>query len=118
MEVKLFELRDIGTHIPLIAIKIEAGFALPERANLILRRAGYSDETIQGLDGHRLILVGKADGGRFYYDPYDWCDRTFKTAHLELQENWDSYQNGDLIDVRYLLGESEEPCESELRLLY
>jgi hypothetical protein len=35
------------------------------------------------------------------------------TAHKYLQENWDSVQNGQVLDVEYILGETDSPKISE-----
>ena len=98
MEIKLFEIRDVATFIPAIAISLE-------RADgYLVRRAGY---------GHRCIMLGRLEGGRFSYDPYDWDNRTFHTAHKHIEQNWDSLVSEQVIDVEFILGETSAPKPSE-----
>lgn len=98
MEIKKFELRDYMTFIPIIAIKISGA------DGWLARRAGYESSC---------ILMGRLEGSAFHYDPYQWRDRTFQTAHHALIAKWDTLKDGDLIDVSFELGETKTPCESE-----
>lgn len=111
METKLFELRDVGTFIPLLCIKPQAGedfltSPLSFTAKMAWRY-GYRDA--------RAVIVTHMGEPRrgCHVDPYDWNDRTFKSAHLYIEEHWDELKSGALIDVRVILGETTEPCESE-----
>lgn len=108
METKLFEVRDRGTCMSVIAIKIDA-LGSEDRERKILRHAGY---------GRALILFGTAKGGPFYYDPYSWGnERTRFTAHKYVEQNWDDLSSGEVIDVPFILGESTELMGSDLDLL-
>lgn len=104
MRTKILELRDKATFIPVVAVKM-----MPDAANerYLLRRAGYST------DGNPLVLLTRADGGKSAYDPYDWGDRTFHTAHLYIEEHWNELEDGDVVDVEFILGETKERKLSE-----
>lgn len=100
MNVKLFELRDHATFIPAIAIQVSGD------DGWLAQRAGYGP--------YRMVLFSRLDGGgRLEYDPFAWGDRTFHVAHKYIQDNWEELEDGDLIDVRWILGETEKPCRSE-----
>jgi hypothetical protein len=106
METKLFELRDYGTFIPLLCIKPSSTSGTAFEAKMAWRY-GYKDS-------RAVIVTHMSDPNRgCKVDPYDWGDRTFQTAHLYIEEHWDELRSGALIDVRFILGESIAPCESE-----
>ncbi len=75
-----------------------------------MQRAGYSFE-------YPLILFGPLNGGRFAYDPYQqeggMLIRTRCVAHNYVQEHWSELKDGDVIDVEYILGETQHPKVSE-----
>ena len=101
-ETKFFELRDEGTFVPLVAIRVRAGGG---RVGALARRAGYRDS----------VLVTSLNGGRkAHADPYAHGGRTLVAAHHYIKEQWDRLIDGALIDVRVILGEESEPCQSEL----
>jgi hypothetical protein len=48
------------------------------------------------------------------YDPYDWVgDRTKPHAHQFIMEHWQELRDGDVIDVQFILGETDSPKVSE-----
>ena len=98
METKLFEIRDRGTFIPVLAVSIsdEDGF--------LAKRAGF---------GSRCIQVVHFAHGKTSYDPYGWDNRTMKNAHAFIEKNWDDLKNEEVIDVEFILGETKEPKKSE-----
>lgn len=101
METKTFEVRDRATFIPMLAIEVSGA------DGYLARSAGYGDA---------LILMGRLSGGQFSYDPFYWPDRTFYNAHRYIQENWETLKDGDVIDVRFILKETDALCESEQKL--
>lgn len=120
MEVKLFEVRDRGTFIPTVAIKLEYGFddrtALSERH--LLRRCGYAEVQINPLlntPHEPYVLFGylRGDGSSLHYDPHAWPNRTMATAHRHVIERWNDLESGEVIDVEHILGETPEPKLSE-----
>jgi hypothetical protein len=106
MQTKLFELRDRATFVPVLAVKVEAA---NEFECYLLRRSGYS------LPSDLIILTGLAGGlDKSTCDPYDWgSNRTRLFAHKYIAENFDKLQSGQVIDVEFILGETEKPKESE-----
>jgi len=104
METKLFELRDKGTFIPIMCTRVSDEASENDQENWLLRRAGF-----------RSILTHLTSFNRHqsHYDPYDWGDRTYKTAHDYIHKNWHSLKPGQVIDVEFILEEKPEPKESE-----
>jgi hypothetical protein len=105
MEVKCLEIRDEGTFIPVICIR-----PAPENEaqRYLLRRDGYSG----GPDEPCIILIDAQCHG-CAYDPYDWPNRTKRTAHDHIRDNWNTLKDGDVIDVEFILGETKTPKLSE-----
>ena len=97
VEVKLFEVRDRATHIPVMATRVMASVR-PE--DYPLRRAGFSV-------GEFYVLLTKLAGETTHYDPYDWrCGRTLAVAHDHIIQFWDDLASGDVLDAEFILGES------------
>jgi len=99
MEVKILEVRDVGTFIPVLCIR-----PVPENEEqrYLLRRDGY-----RGDENERCIIVVKAQCRGCSYDPYNWPlgPRTMPNAHLYIEKNWHNLRDGDVIDVEFILGE-------------
>lgn len=110
MTTKLFEVRDKGTFLPVIATELQA--INPQDAYL-LARAGYGQGHGPGGDGARYVLLARLAGGVVKFDPYDWGDRTMSVAHNYIVNNWDVLVSGSVVDVEFILGESTEPKRSE-----
>ncbi|MBI1188267.1 MAG: hypothetical protein GC206_13215 [Alphaproteobacteria bacterium] len=101
MEVKLIEIRDRATFIAAWAFKTESH----ERTQqYLLRRCGWEP------DG---VIMGRLDSGSGQAGPYDWNDRTMTTAHVWLCKHFDEVENGAVVDVEFILGETREPKRSE-----
>lgn len=98
METKLIEVRDRMTCMPVLAVTV-AGTDGP-----VARHAGFNARMVYCID----LTAQKAA-----YDPYCWNDRTRRTAHLWLQDNWDAVQPGSVVDVRVILGEADAPAAAE-----
>ena len=106
MEIKVLELRDSGTFIPVICIRPVPG---NEAQRYLLRRDGYSGDESEGC-----IIMIDAQCRGVAYDCYDWEDRRTKgTAHNFIAEHWSELKDGDVIDVQFILGETEKPKPSE-----
>lgn len=105
MEVKLFELRDSATFMPVMAAKIN-----PTNVSEIwmLKRMGYSADSVRPL-----IVLWRLSGGEAGADPYYHGSRTMNTAHQHMIEHWDELESGQVIDVAFLLGETATPKISE-----
>ena len=87
MKTKLFELRDRGTFIPVLAVQLSPSDDFSE--NWLMRRAGF------GPDGDCVILCRLECSGTVRnatYDPYAWGanPRTFSVAHDFIMKNFDA----------------------------
>ena len=105
METKLFEIRDAGTFIPVIAICPQAGGWSTEEHYLI-RRCGYHRPTVllSYLDGHRPLNN----------DPYDWTGcNTMRQAHLYIEQHWFTLVSGEVIDIEFIRGDTPTKKVSE-----
>ena len=106
METKLIEIRDEGTMIIALCVNMNPTTEFQRRA---LRRYGYP------CDGRPNILITHASGGfKANNDPYSWGGRTWPVAHNYIIENWGNLNDGDVVDVSFILGETTEPKVSEL----
>jgi hypothetical protein len=107
MEVKCLEIRDSMTFIPVICIR---PVAYNDRQRYLLRRDGYRADA-----GERCIIMIDAQCRGVAYDCYDWPGntRTKKVAHNYIAEHWASLNDGDVIDVEFILGETKEKKLSE-----
>ena len=120
--VKLFEVRDRATFIPVMAVKLMHGGAGDPHAGaerFLLRRAGYDASQIDplaqepfGLSPY-VLLIRLAIGGA-HYDPYSWDGgRTMRIAHMHIIEHWNELASGQVLDVEFILGEKPAPKLSE-----
>jgi len=119
MQMKLLELRDEGTFIPILAVNmnpdIRGGIApnpndeAHTRQRYLLRRCGYP------CDGRPNIAITalNANGGECWNDPYGWGGRTYPVAHKYIIEHWTELRDGDVVDVSFILGETATPKVSE-----
>lgn len=105
MDARTYEIRDEGTHIPALAIRLRPQTA---RDHALLARAGYGLAPTE--QSKYVILICLADM-RAQHDPFEWPNRTMHVAHLHIREAWPP--NGAVVDVQYILGETEQPKESE-----
>ena len=101
MNVKFFEIRDKGTFIPALAIEISGA------SSWLARRAGF---------GNAMIILIHLTGMRCQYDPYSWGDRTMRTAHDHIANTWETQPSGAVVDVQFVLGETDAPKVSEVGL--
>lgn len=131
MEVKLIEIRDRNTFLPALAVSLDITTdpehwvtghealareeARMERERYLLRRCGYSRERIEpGTSEPYVVLTPlRADGSPCRYDEYGWGDRTYQITHQWLLNNWSTVCSGDVVDVEFILGEAQEPKQSE-----
>jgi hypothetical protein len=110
MICKTVELRDRGTFVPALAIKLTP---TNEADRYLLSRAGY------GLTPERqstYVMLCGLDGGleRITCDPFDWGDNaTRHFAHLWLIEHFDEIESGAVVDAEFIRGESKSPKVTE-----
>lgn len=126
MQAKALEVRDRGTFIALLAVDmnprgipsesssepralIETAAAAQDAQRWLLRRVGYP------CDGRPNVMITYLGGGRVAdNDPYGWdSERTFPVAHAYIIEHWTEIEDGDVIDVEFILGETPTKKRSE-----
>lgn len=110
-QVKIFEVRDRGTCIPVVTIRL-ADLSVQEQK--LAARAGYGRDA--ATQAAYLLLTPLAGGQPLHYDPYAWSGitRTLPAAHTWLQDHFDEMPAGAVVDVRWILGEIPQPAESDL----
>ncbi len=99
MTTKLLEIRDRHTTVPALAIQVcgDDGY--------LMRRAGF--------EGPMVYLIMLATE-KCRYDPYNWDNmRTMGNAHNFIVDHWDLLNDGDVVDVEFILGETSAPKRSE-----
>ena len=102
--VKFLEIRDRATFIPAMAVEL-VGLSRPEC--YLLGRVGFSG-------GSRYIMLQRLVGNTATTDVWDWGQsRTMHCAHEYIIKEWESIHSGDVIDVEFIMGESEECKISE-----
>lgn len=113
MEVKLFEIRDEGTHIDAMAVKTVPA---NEQECYLLEHSGYGRAGRKGAGGSHYVLLAEIAGGegKIACDPYDWTyGRTMCEAHKYILRHFDELESGAVIDVEYIRGEAPEPKTSD-----
>ena len=103
LDTKMFEVRDSATRVPIIVCCVK-GALFSER--MMLRSAGWGTDTILS---DKLVFMLRADGEQGYTPIvlYNLNDRTFHVALKYISEHFDELHNGDVIDVEFILGETE-----------
>jgi hypothetical protein len=106
MKAKMLEIRDEGTFIAMLCVDMNPD---NNAQRYLLRRYGYP------CDGRPNIAItnGSASGLPCWNDPYAWGGRTYPVAHKYIIEHWADLQDGDVIDVQFILGETKKPKVSE-----
>lgn len=107
MNTKTFEIRDRGTCIPALAVKLEPAC---EKDRRLLRRAGFSLDS----DHPTSVLLTRLEPGLATYDPFGWNDRTMSVAHQYIEQRFDDLLSGEVIDVEFILGETQQRKVSEV----
>lgn len=104
LDSKVLEVRDSGTHIPVLAIRMMAKNGIQKY--YIHGRCGYPS------DGSCISVVSldDCDGN---CDPYRWDNRTMANAHNYIYEHFDELSDGDVVDVEFILGEMPTKKVSE-----
>lgn len=103
MITKAIEIRDRATFVPAIAISTAPA---NEGQRYLLRRSGYAP------DGHTIILV-KLSEPSANYDVYQWDSRTMQIAHSWIEKHFSEIEDGAVVDVQHIIGETAEPKRSE-----
>ena len=104
MKLKILEIRDEGTHVPVMAIQMLAEDEV--QAWYVHDRCGHPR------DGSGVGLVKLSDGdGKF--DPHGWGGRTMPVAHNYIIDHFAELNDGDVVDVQHILGETQVKKLSE-----
>ena len=105
MKLKILEIRDEGTFIPMLAVDMNPE---ADAQRYYLRWCGYP------CDGRPNILITRLSADRMASnDPYSWGGRTYPVAHNYIIEHWHDLKDGDVVDVSFILGESKTIKKSE-----
>lgn len=107
MKALALEIRDRATFIAALAVDMQPDNDAQRR---LLWRCGYP------LDGKPNVILTRLDGnGHATNDPYGWRGdrRTMPVAHNWIIDHWDELQDGAVIDVEFILGETDVIKESE-----
>lgn len=107
MQVKILEVRDEATFLPVLCIDMNPGD--DDAARYLLRRCGYPCTGEPNI----AFVPARCDGDKCTNDPFAWGDRTRNTAHAWIIANWGNLKSGDVVDVSYILGETAAPKVSE-----
>ena len=104
--VKFLEIRDRATCITAIAVKFSPE---SEQERWLLMTAGFGNLVVEQQE---YVLFGSINGGArdIFTDPYKQkgC-RTMCIAHLYVRDNFNELKNGQVIDVEFILGETDKP---------
>lgn len=111
MIAKTFEVRDVGTFIPVLAVKL---CPANESDRYLLARAGYGT-TPEMQSEYIQLLRFNGGSGNASCDPFHWGEgsRTMFIAHRFIISNFDTLVSGEVIDVEYILGDKLTKKRSE-----
>lgn len=103
MQVKLFEVRDRMTFLSVFAISTREA---NQGQGYLLGRCGF--------ESGDAVILGYLNGERnSSADAYHWNDRTMQSAHLYIEKHFYELNDGDVVDVEFILGETDKPKISE-----
>jgi hypothetical protein len=97
--VKYFEIRDRATYIPAFAVKL---WPQTDRDVAVHFGMGWRE-------GNEPVYLVWPAMKLAHYDPYAWADRTMLNAHRHIRDNWGGLESGAVVDVEYILGETDSP---------
>ena len=114
MTAKVFEIRDAGTFIPVLAVKLGSE---NDQERWLLGSAGFGTESS---DQEKYVVLVQINGGlgKATCDPYDWGQnpRTYIVAHRHIEAHFDDLEPGAVVDVEFLLGEAATKKVSDRRI--
>lgn len=110
MITKTFEIRDAGTFIPVLAIRLKPDC---EADRYLLARSGYG-RTSEDQEGYILVVQMYGEHCKGRSDPYEWDgSRTMVQAHDYINKHFDTLLSGAVIDVEFIRGIRSHPKKSE-----
>jgi hypothetical protein len=113
IQTKAFEIRDRATFIPAVATRLRAKPPFTSKEEMLseaylLGRAGFRNMAIVP------VILTHLQSCESHVDMYDWKgDRTMKIAHSYIAAHWHELESGQVIDVEFILSESDAPKLSE-----
>ena len=111
MIIKMFEVRDEGTCIVVLAYRMKPA---NEAQQLLWERCGYGP----GADGQaEYVWLQRIDGGegKGTSDVFQWGNsRTMHEAHKYIKKNFDSMKDGEVVDVQFINGETTVKKDAEI----
>lgn len=115
MIVRVIEIRDRHTYIPAVAMRMipvsEVRHAGHATESMLARASLY--RSVGFWSGGQVILMRLADQ-EAHADVYDWANsRTMQTAHKWLEESFDAVEDGQVVDVEFILGEKAESSKPQ-----
>lgn len=121
MEAKLFEVRDRGTFIPVLAVLLLPTVPQPVTATQTMGFAQYLEKERYllarcGFRTVRMVQLTHLQSMKTHHEDWEWEQdgtRTMGAAHRHILRAWDMLKTGDVIDVEYLAGESKTAKVSE-----
>src|ERR1017187_3981488 len=102
LDTLVLEIRDSKTFISVLAIRTD-----PKNNTqfyYLKDRCGYSNTS---------VILMNLDTAKSENNSYKWNDRTMQTAHEYIQVNFELLKDGDVIDIEYILHESDTKKTSE-----
>lgn len=107
--MKVLEIRDRATYIPVIAVRLEPR---NEHERYLLATAGYGRNPAEQA---AFVLVSRINGGHCEanVDAHAWTGRTMPVAHRYIEQHFDDLKPYDVVDVENILGETAERKKSE-----
>src|SRR6185437_3679480 len=114
MQTKFIEIRDSGTCIAALALRMVAEdngtSAMTE--SRFMRRAGFGQEFPS-------VILMRLEDQKATCDLYSWHSlgmglRTMQNAHNWINEHWDEIESGQVVDVQYILNETTMPKTAEI----
>lgn len=113
MQVKLFEVRDVATFMPMMAVRLGVQQEAAESNLFLLRRAGYSLHQLMQPTPEPYVILLKLDGVQAHYDPFSWGSPRMAALHQHIIAHWNMLDGGNVLDIEFILGESKQPKLSE-----
>lgn len=107
--IKVLEVRDAATCMPVMAIKLDDNFS--EKEDRLIHRAGYG-----GYTRDYVLFIDLVNDAKCQNDAYKWGTnpRTLFHAHRYIKDHWDEIESGDVVDVQFILGETSQKKVSEV----
>lgn len=108
MQIKLFEILDRATCMPVMVVKLQDTSAARYP---LLSRAGFNPFGEPVCYMFVTLAHPKAN-----WDAYGWPagDRTCSSAHKYIEQHFDELPDGAVVDVQYILGETQTPRPSDV----